>query len=247
MLFFSLMLQGNALVRGLNQDQASVILSWSKQAYYQGEKGSLIVTFESQCPEELKIKKLQLQFDWTDNHESNTKDLSDDPAGIPSDDNYVFDPIEFQIPNDALEGNHSLQVKLEGIQHGLLMWYDFEWISSSFQIEIKTEYQQLYTRIKEEVSISLAEAQKFEYNNQDAIDLLDDAFAEYNVALSLANQKKWEEAISHLDQTQDYIQQAQVKEEQILNENLTLNIGIIIALIIIGLIVPIILSRKSKK
>lgn len=247
MLFFFPMLQPNVLVLGLQQNQASADLSWSKKTYYQGESGTVIITIDSQCPEELKINKIQVQFDWTTNHNTTTKDLSDDPSGIPSNDNHVFDPIAFQVPNNATEGNHNIQVKIEGIQHGLLTWYDFEWISDETQIEIKTNYQQLYNQISTEVFTSLNEAQNVDYKNEDVKDLLIDATTEYSLALSLATQKKWDEAISHLQQTQDYLQQIQEKEQQISNEDLVTNATTIIVLILVGLLVSIILSRKTKK
>ena len=131
------------------------------------------------------------------------------------------------------------------MQHGI-WWYDFEWTSNSSQIEIKTDYQLLYNQINSEVFTNLNEIQNANFKNQEAKDLLNDATTEYNLALSSANQKRWQEAISHLEQTQDYLIQAQEKEQQISTEELVTTVTVIIVLILIGLLVSIVLGRKSK-
>ena len=45
------------LIFGLQQNQASVTLFWSKQTYYQGEDGTITISFETQSPEKLKITR----------------------------------------------------------------------------------------------------------------------------------------------------------------------------------------------
>jgi len=245
MLLSILFFQENTSVLGLEQNQASIIVDWSQQSYFQGEEGTLTITFESQSPDELKINKIDLYFNWTTTQETNTIDLLDDPIGIPSNDNITFNPINFKIPQNATEGIQNLIIKIEGMQHGI-WWYDFEWTSNSSQIEIKTDYQLLYNQINSEVFTNLNEIQNANYKNQEAKDLLNDATTEYNLALSSANQKRWQEAISHLEQTQDYLIQAQEKEQQISTEELVTTATVIIVLILIGLLVSIVLGRKSK-
>ena len=43
MLCFSFIIQGNVLVSGLQQNEASITLFWSKQSYYQNENGTVII------------------------------------------------------------------------------------------------------------------------------------------------------------------------------------------------------------
>jgi hypothetical protein len=245
MLFSLFIFQENISVFSLDQDQASTALSWSKPSYYQGEEGNIAITFRSQCPEELKIYKIELQFDWITSQEPIAIDFSDDPVGIPSNDDHIFDTISFQVPLNTTEGIHNIIIRIEGQQHGLFSWYEFEWVSPLSQIEIKTDYQQFYNQLAMQISTILNEAHIADYKNVDAIELLDEATTEYSLAISLANQRRWEEAVSHLQQTQDYLDQAQEKE-QLSTEDLTTAAITIIVLIIAGLLVSIILGRKSK-
>lgn len=240
-----LLLQGNYLVFGLEQNEASIDISWSKQKYYQGEEGILTITFSSQSPDELKINKIEIQFNWTTSQETTLIDLSEDPTGIPSNDDYTFAPISFQVPQNASEGINNIKIKIEGTQHGL-WWYDFDWISILSPIEIKTDYQYLFSQLDLEVTEKLNEAHTADYQNQEAKDLLEDATNEYHLSISLANQNKWEEATSHLEQTQELLNQAEEKEQQPVVDELTSAITTIIILILIGLIVAIVLGRKTK-
>ena len=239
-LFFS------GIVFGLQQNQVSTNISWSKQAYYQGDEGSLAITLNSSCPDELKIHRVEVHFDWTNNHNASTLYFSEDPVGIPSNGDYIFDSIHFQVPQNATEEFHNIKVKLSGSQHGI-WWYDFKWISNETQIEIKTNYEQLYNQLNPQTSKNLTETQNANYQNPEAIELLNNATLEYNIAQSNANQEEWKQAVSHLRQTQDLLNQAKEKEQTLTpTEDLTTTAGVIIVLIVLGLIVSIVLGRKSK-
>ena len=244
---FFLFLFSSGIVFGLQQNQVSTTISWSKRAYYQGEEGSLAITLNSQCPDELKIHTVEVHFDWTNNHKASTLYFSEDPVGIPSNGDYIFDSIHFQVPQNATEEFHNIQVKLSGTQHGI-WWYDFEWISNETQIEIKTNYEQLYNQLNPQTSKNLTETQNANYQNPDAIELLNNATIEYNLAKSNANQKEWQQAVSHLQQVEDLLTQAQQKEHtQTPTEDLTTTVGAIVVLVVLGLIVSIVFGRKSKK
>jgi len=241
LLFFS------GIVFGLQQNQASTTISWSKQTYYQGDEGSLTITLNSQCPDELKIHTVEVHFDWTNNHNATTLYLSEDPVGIPSNGNYIFDSIHFQVPRNATEEFHNINIKLSGEQHGI-WWYDFEWISNESQIEIKTDYENLYNQLNLQISKNLVETQNANYQNPDAIELLNNSTIEFNLAKLSASQKEWQQAVLHLKQTQDLINQAQEKEQTIIaTEDLTTTVGVIVILVVLGLIVSIIFGRKTKK
>jgi hypothetical protein len=245
MLFSLMLFRENISVLALEQDQGSITLSWSKQSYYQGDDGALAITFSSQSPDELKVEMIEIKFNWTTTQETITIDLSDNPIGIPSNDENTFDPILFQVPQNATEGFQDVIIRIEGIQHGL-WWYDFEWTSLPSKIEVKIDFQQLYSELNLQTTNKLDEALNSDYQNQEAIDLLDNATLEYNLATSLANQRRWQEAVSHLQQSQEYLDQAQEKEQQLSVDELTSAVATIIVLVIIGLIVSIVLGRKSK-
>ena len=244
---FFLLLFFSGTVFGLQQNQVSTTISWSKQVYYQGDEGSLTIALNSQCPDELKIHTVEVHFDWTNNHNASTLHLLENPVGIPSNGDYIFDSITFQVPQNATEESHNIKVKLSGTQHGI-WWYDFEWISNETQIEIKTNYEQLYNQLNPQTSKNLTETQNANYQNPDAIELLNNATLEYNLAKSNANQKEWQQAVSHLQQVEDLINQAQQKEQTIIpTEDLTTTVGAIVILVVLGLIVSIFFGRKNKK
>ena len=236
-----------SLVFGLDQDQVSILPSWSNQTYIQGKDGTIAILLDSQCPDELKINKVIIQFDWTNNQNNPILNLSDTPIGIPSNGKYLFDPIFFKVPQNATEGFHTVFVKLEGLQHGI-WWYDFEWTSNETQIEIKTDYKEFFTQLNPQTTLNLTKAQNANYTNPNAIELLEKAETEYELAASYANQEEWFNAVSHLYAAQNYIDQAQEKEQTLnITEDLTTTIGVIIALVAAGLIVSIVFGRKSKK
>ena len=247
MLVFFFLFSETNLVFGLQQNQASVTLFWSKETYYQGEDGTITISFETQSPEELKINKITVQFDWSNNQNSTFLDFSEDPVGIPSNDNHVFEPIFFNVPQNATEGPHSVLIKLEGLQHGIL-WYDIEWTSIETQIEIKTDYQQLFNQLNPGTLTNLTQAQNANFTNPNAIEFLDKAENEYNLVTSYEHQEEWQDAVYHLQQTQECLNQAQETEKTLTaTEDLTTTIGALIILVVLGLIVSIVFGRKTKK
>ena len=174
-------------------------------------------------------------------------DFSEDPVGIPSNDNHIFEPIFFNVPQNATQGLHSVVVKLEGLQHGMFAWYDIKWTSIETQIEITTDYQQLFNQLNPNTLTNLTQTQNANFTNPNAIELLDKAENEYNLATSYELKEEYQEALFHLQQTQDYLNQAQEKEQTFTTtEDLTTTIGALI-LVILGLIVSIVFGRKTKK
>ena len=247
MLVFFFLFSETTLVFGLQQNQASVTLFWSKQTYSQGEDGIVTISFDNQCPEELKINKIQILFDWTTNQNGTFLDFSEDPVGIPSNDNQIFEPIFFNVPQNATEGSYSVVIKLEGLQHGIL-WYDIEWTSIETQIEITTDYQQLFNQLNPGTLTNLTQAQNANFTNPNALELLNKAENEYNLATSYNHQEEYQEALSHLQQTQDYLTHALEKEQPFTTtDDLTTTIGALIILVVLGLIVSIVFGRKTKK
>lgn len=237
--------QNISLAFALEKNEVSIVLAWSQDSYYQGEEATLLLNFISQSPDELKINKIELQFNWTLFQNTKIIDFSEDPVGIPSDSDYMFDPVTFQIPQNATEGINSVKIRIEGIQHGL-WWYDFEWISDLFQVEIKTDYEYLFNQLNLEITERFEEIYTVDFQNNEAKDLFEDAIDEYHLSISLADQAKYQEAISHLEQTQDLLNQAQEKEQQPAIDELTSAITTIILLILLGFIVSFIFGRKGK-
>jgi len=94
----------------------------------------------------------------------------------------------------------------------------------------------------------MTNAQNANYESPEAKSLLSQATNEYNLAVSLASQGKWQDAVSHLNTASNFLAQAPAKEqayqEQKWQQQLIL-IGGISAIAIVAIIV-IMMRRKEK-
>jgi hypothetical protein len=101
-------------VVGLSQNEASVSLLWSSTTVYRGDLVSVRITFENQSPEQLRIYRIGLHFDWMSPNEFYTKDLSDQPVTVPGNGIHVFQEMSIQIPATVSVGSHSFFVGVDG-------------------------------------------------------------------------------------------------------------------------------------
>jgi hypothetical protein len=244
-------LLGISSVYALNQNEASVSLSWSSNIYYQGDSGTVTIFFDSGCPEELKISWIGIHFDWMATDVYNTLgDVPGDSVSIPSDGSYTFNPISFSIPSDASVGSHSYFVKINGKQHGL-WWYDVSWSSPSSMLQVHDAYEKIYNQLYPQVSSKISDAQNANYNSPEAKSLFQQANEEFNLANSLANQGKWQDAVTHLQSASSLADQASAKEQTIQqtgNQQLIIIIGaVILAIILVAIGALIVQKKRSQK
>lgn len=249
-----LSLMGIIKVNALNQNEWSATVSWSRSVYYQGDSGSVIVNFDSSCPEELKINYIGVNFDWMPSNGYYPLDLSDNPVGIASDGQYTFSSIGFNIPSDASVGQHSVKILIKGQQHGL-WWYDIS-VTATTSVNVHDAYEKLYNQLYPETSSKMNNAQYNDYKSPDAQALIQQANSEFNVASSLANQGQWHDAVTHLQSVSNLIDQANAKEQsyqeqqetestQQTQSNILIIVAIVIAVAIVGGVVGYAMRRKQ--
>lgn len=243
----------------LQQSEWSLRLSWSNSVYYQGDGGTVTVTFYSSCPEELKISYVGIHFDWMSSDTYFPLDLSSSPVGVTSNGQHTFNAISFSIPSSANVGSHSVTVLIKGQQHGL-WWYDVSVTSGTQSIYIHDAYEKVYNQLYSEVLSKISNAQSANYQSPDAQSLLQQANTEFSLATSLAQQGKWQDAVSHLNTASAYIDQASAKEQtyqqqktnnplpyigQPDNTLAIIAVLVIIIVVLIGVVLAVILRRNQ--
>lgn len=198
-------------VKALNQDEWSSNIAWSNSVYYQGDSGSATVTFNSNCPDQLKITFVGIHFDWMNTNDYYRIDLSSNPVYLASGERYTFSTIGFDIPSGVNVGSHKVTLLLEGQQDGL-WWYDIS-VTGTQYITIHDAYEKVYNQLDYQVQDKLSNAQNSNFQSPDAQSLLQQANTEFNLATSLSQQGAWQDAVSHLNSASGYVDQANAKEQ----------------------------------
>jgi len=239
-----------SLVFALNPDEASVSLVWSSQTVYQGDVVSVRITFESNYAEQLVIDHIGLHFDWMDADSFYGSDLSDNPVTVPSYGTYIFDPIGIQIPVNVSAGAHSYFVGIDGAEG--LSFSSFTWDSPILTIQIHSAIEKIYSDLVPEVQSKLNEAVSANYESAEAQSLLQQAQDEYTLAQSLANETRWNEALSKLYNATDLLEQADVaeqrsEEQKAEQQSLLFYLAIIAIVVIIALSIIVVVMRKKRR
>jgi hypothetical protein len=239
------------LVSALDSDEASVSLVWTSGIAYQGDSASFVITFKSNCSEELELTKIGLNFDWMDPNEFYTNDLSANPVSIASYGSYTFNVMTIIIPLNASVGSHSYVVGVEGTQESLSPT-DFYWESPSLMIQIHDANEKVYMTLMSQVASKLSEAINATYKNAEARSLLQQAQSEYNLAISLANEEKWTEAVLSLQNANSYAEQANAAEQGNAEQkeepqSLLFYLAIIAIIVIIAVSIIVVVVRKKRK
>jgi hypothetical protein len=239
-----------SLVFALNPDEVSVSMFWSSQTVYPGDTVSVRITLKSNYAEQLKIYYIGLHFDWMDPDGFYGSDLSDNPVIVPSYGTYIFDGIAIQIPLNVSTGSHSYFVGIDGTEG--LSASDFSWNSSSSTIQIHSIIEKIYSEVVSQVESKLSAAISANYGSAEARSLLQQAQSEYNLAHSLANEERWNEALSSLYNATDLLEQADVAEQssaeqQAEQQSLLFYLAIIAIVVIIVVSVIVVVLRKKRK
>ena len=238
------------LVSALNADEASVSLFWSSQTVYQGDTITVRITFQSNSADQLNIYYIGLHFDWMPSDAFYGRDLSANPMPIPSSGNYMFDPIAIQIPANVSTGSHSYFVGVDGTQGSSS---SFTWNSSASTIQIHAASEKAYAIFMSQVESSLKEANSANYESAEAQSLLQQAQSEYNNATSLVAAGNWQEAVLHLENATDLLDQASAAEQSSDEQRAGLQtllfyVAIIaIAVIIVVSIIFVVVRRRRKR
>jgi len=233
------------LVSALNPDEASVSLSWSSQTQYPGDSVIFRITFQSNSPDELQIYRIGLQFDWMASDAFYGRDLSAAPVSILGNGNYTFDIMSISVPFNVSAGLHSYFIGIDGLQNNIA----FTWDSPPSTIQIHDAKEKVYTELALQVASKIDEAVNATYGSTEAQSLLQQAKDEYALAKSLATEGKWQEAVSSLQNTSNYLEQAADAEEKRSAElpNLPFYLAIIAIGVIIAVSIIVVIRRKKAK
>jgi hypothetical protein len=235
------------LVSALDQDEASVSLSWSSQTIYQGSTATIRITFQSNSTDELQISHVGLQFDWMPSDAFTGHDLSDNPVVIPAYGVHTFDAITILIPADTSSGEHSYFVGIDGVQNNV----GFAWDSPSFTVQILDAGEKTFTELVLQVQAKINAAINATYESSEAQSLLQQAEDAYMQAHTYANETNYQEAISTLGTASDYLEQAEAAEQlsaeqSAQQQQLLLYIAIIVIVVVVTAVIAVIWRKKRK-
>jgi hypothetical protein len=196
-----------AKVNALNSNEWSFTYALSSSTNYQGDSGTITITFYSSCPDQLQISSAGIQFDWMTTPNTETVNSPNIATG----NQYTFNAISFSIPSDASVGSHSFTLSIQGQQKQLLGWNSIS-VTGTGSINVLDAYEKIYNQNVQSVSSSLTNAQNSNYQSPNAQSLLQQANNMYNQATSLANQGQWQNAVNDLNTASNDLSQAQAAE-----------------------------------
>ena len=234
----------SSVVFALNQDEARVSVAWSTKTPYQGSNPIVTVFFINDSPETLTIDYFGLNFDWMGSNSFVGLVLSDDPVFIPAYGNQYFPPVTVQIPEDASLGPHSYFVGINGEQNEST---DFSWNSSTITLVVELSGQDVYSGLVTQVASDIAEAVDAEYQSPEAQSLLEQAENTYSQALSYANQENWDQAISALQTTSVYLDQADAEEQNYDESKSAQYLLLIVVVVVVILVVAVLIVIRVMK
>jgi hypothetical protein len=204
--------------QALSQNEIQLTFYWSTNYYYQGDTGSVTITLKSTCGDELEFSWIGIHFPWLQSGYYYSLDLSSNPMRIPSQGQITFDPIIFNIPSAASLGWNVFEILIQYKEHH---WYGWSGVSSwtstsssSTQLYIRDAYEKTYSTLVNSVYNDLNYAKNKGYESPSVKSLIDQATNEYNLALSLASQGKYSDAVNHLQTASNLISQAPAKEDE---------------------------------
>lgn len=195
-------------VNALNSNEWSATYAFDKTTYYQGDSGTVTITFTSNCPDQLTFSSLGVQFDWM----TAPTTVTVSSPNIATGNQYTFPAIAFSIPSDATIGSHSFTISLQGQQKELLGWTNISPTGTGGSINVLDAYEKVYDQTIQTVQNSLTTAQNSNYQSPNAQSLLQQANNMYNQATSLANQGQWQNAVNDLNTASNDLSQAQAAE-----------------------------------
>jgi hypothetical protein len=196
-------------VTALKTSEWSWTYALSNAPYYQGDSGTVTVTFTSSCPDQLQLSSASIQFDWM----TTPVAVTVNSPNIATGNQYTFPALSFNIPADLSVGSHSFTLTIQGQQKGLFGWSDISPSgTASNAINVHNAYEKVYKQNIQSVTNALTNAFNANYRSPDAQALLQQAQSMYNQATSLANQEQWQAAIDDLNTASSYASQAAAKE-----------------------------------
>jgi hypothetical protein len=203
------------LVSALDQNELSVVPSWSSVMYYQNDTNSVKLILTNNSPDELTIYFIGLNFDWMNEDDFSGLNLSEDPLVVLSDKTYVFDPMVINIPADASIGTHNYTIAVEGTQGESDT--SFSWTSPPKELYIQHYQAKTFRELLNNVTNILS--QNVTYQSTEAQNLIVQANEEYTQGVLASYTEQWDDAISHMQNSLNYAEQAQQLEQSSTTQN----------------------------
>ncbi len=234
-------------VFAVDHGDLSLSPQWSAVKRYQGDSLSVQLILSNNSPEIITVYYLGVRFDWMDTDSFHGRDLSEAPVAVESQDVHVFEPMAITIPADVSVGLHNYTLAFEGLEEDGVT--SFSWDSQPKQMLI----QHAKAKIFDELVINLTSVLNANttYQSAEAQTLLEQAESEYSQAVFLSYDEQWDDAISHLQSSISYAEQAEEAEQQSTAQNadlqrLLLIIAPIATVVIISVIVILVWYRRTK-
>lgn len=104
------------VVSAQSSNEASVSVLWVNQTVHPGDTVTVIITLTSNSADQLVISRIGLHFDWMEENQFYTSDLTANPVTVPAGSTHAFDTLAIQIPPYVTAGSHSYYVAVDGAQ-----------------------------------------------------------------------------------------------------------------------------------
>ena len=234
------------LVSALEQNELSMVPSWSSVMYYQNDSTSVKLILTNNSPDALTIYFIGVHFDWMSEDDFSGLNLSEDPLIVTSQQIYVFDPMIINIPADVNVGIHNYTIAVEGTQGESDT--SFSWTSSPKGMYIQPHQAKTFNELLHNVTNILN--QNVTYQNTEAQNLIDQANTEYTQGVLASYAEKWDDAISHMQNSLNYAEQAQQVEQSSTTQNADLMrilwiVAPLATLVIVAFIVILVWKRRQ--
>lgn len=234
-------------VSALDQNELSVVPAWSAVKFYQGDSTSVKLILSNKISDTLTIYRIGVHFDWMEDEDSfYGLNLSDDPLVVSGNQIYVFDPMIIDIPEDLTIGLHNYTIAVEGTQGENST--SFSWDSPPKELYIQPYQQKAFDELVQNVTNILV--QNVTYQSPEAQNLIEQANNEYTEAIMASIAGQWDDALSHMQNSLNYAEQAQELEQSYTTQNSDLQrilwiVAPLATVVIVSFIVIIVWKRRQ--
>jgi hypothetical protein len=195
------------LASAIDQNEVSVSPDWSTVMHYQGDSTSVKLILTNNSSETQTIYYIGIHFDWMGEGFQGL-DLSDDPVVVSSHKTYIFE-MAINLPENVSVGVHNYTIAVEGTQGETSA--SFSWDSQPKELYIQNYKAKTFNELLHNVnSILIANVT---YQSAEAQNLIEQANNEYTQAVLSSYADQWDDAISHMQNSLSYAEQAEEAEK----------------------------------
>jgi hypothetical protein len=213
---------------------------------YQNDSTSVKLILTNNSPDALTIYFIGVHFDWMSEDDFSGLNLSESPLVVTSQKIYVFDPMIINIPADVNVGIHNYTIAVEGTQGESDT--SFSWTSPPKTMYIQPHQAKTFNELVHNVTNILN--QNVTYQSSEAQNLITQANDEYTQGVLSSYSEQWDDAISHMQNSLNYAEQAQQVEQSSTTQNADLMrilwiVAPLATLVIVAFIVIIVWKKRQ--